>query len=208
MKANKKDCKVAVYLRVSTADQEKGLLSQEKALKDYCVNHGLTGRIWFRDIISGSTTDRPAFKRLQKAVFNGQIKTIVIWKLDRISRSMKDGVNILTNWLEKDIRIIATAQQLDFSGSVGQLVAGVLFAVAQMERANLRENTKRGINAARARGVRLGKRPLLFAKDIIPLLEKGSSIAEVAEKLDKSRMAIYNCLKREGVKLEEIIRSN
>ena len=91
--------------------------------------------------------------------------SVPCWKLDRLSRSLKDGINILTDWLEKDVRVIATAQQLDFSGAVGQLIASVLFALAAMERENLRENTKRGIAAARARGVRLGKRPKLFAKD-------------------------------------------
>jgi DNA invertase Pin-like site-specific DNA recombinase len=68
-----------------------------------------------------------------------------------------------------------------------------------MERENLRENTKRGMEAAKARGVKLGKRPKLFAKDIVPLLESGLSIGEVAEKLNKTRQAIYNSLKRENI---------
>jgi len=117
---------------------------------------------------------------------------------------LKDGINILTDWLEKDVRVIATAQQLDFSGSVGQLIASVLFAVAAMERENLRENTKRGIAAARSRGVKLGKRPKLFAKDIVPLLQDGFSIAKVSKKLGKTRQAIYDALKRENVDLNEL----
>jgi DNA invertase Pin-like site-specific DNA recombinase len=160
---------VAAYCRVSTLDQEKGLKSQENSLQDYCNNHGLANLIWYRDRVTGSTADRPAFNKLQRDIFAGKIDTVVCWKLDRLSRSLKDGINILTDWLEKDVRVIATAQQLDFSGTVGQLIASVLFAIAAMERENLRENTKRGMAAAKARGVKLGKRPKLFAKDIMPL---------------------------------------
>ena len=197
--------KVAVYIRVSTYDQQKGLKSQEKALEDYCFNHGLSKVVWFRDIMTGSKIDRPAFKRMQKAIFEGKVDTVIVWKLDRLSRSLKDGINTLCKWLDKEIRVISITQQLDFGGPMGQMIAGILFAVAQMERENLRENTKRGIAAARARGVRLGKRPKLFAKDIVPLLQDGLSIAKVSKKLGKTRQAIYNALKRENVDLNEVL---
>jgi DNA invertase Pin-like site-specific DNA recombinase len=193
------DKKVAAYCRVSTFEQKKGLRSQEKALQDYCTNHGFTNLIWYKDEITGSTTDRPAFTKLQKDIFNGKVDTVITWKLDRLSRSLKDGINLLTDWLEKDVRVIAIAQQLDFNGAVGQLIASVLFAIAAMERENLRENTKRGLAAAKARGVKLGKRPVLFSKDIVPLLQGGLSINQIAGKLNKTSMAIYNCLKRENV---------
>ena len=196
--------KIAVYIRVSTFDQEKGLLSQEKALTDYCNNHGFKNLIWYRDKISGAKTDRPAFNKMQKAIFSGKVDTVVVWKLDRLSRSLKDGINILTDWLEKGVRVIATSQQLDFSGAVGQMIASVLFAVAAMERENLRENTKRGIAAAKARGVKLGKRPKLFANDIVPLLQDGYSIAKVSKKLGKTRQAIYDALKRENIDLNKL----
>ena len=141
---------------------------------------------------------------MQKAIFSGKVDAVVVWKLDRLSRSLKDGIIILTDWLEKGIRVIATSQQLDFSGAVGQMIASVLFAVAAMERENLRENTKRGIAAAKARGVKLGKRPKLFANDIVPLLQDGYSIAKVSKKLGKTRQAIYDALKRENIDLNKL----
>ena len=187
---------VGVYLRVSTLDQEKGIQSQERALQEYCNNHGFQNVLWYRDKLSGKDTNRPAFNRLQKDVFNGVVNTIVVWKLDRLSRSLQDGINVLCNWLKKEIRVISVTQQLDFEGATGQLIAGVLFAVAAMERENLRENTKRGLATAKAKGVRLGKRPKLFARDIQPLLDSGLSITETAKRLGVTRQAIYNCLKR------------
>jgi DNA invertase Pin-like site-specific DNA recombinase len=196
---------VGVYLRVSTLDQEKGLLSQEQSLKDYCSNHGLNNNlVWYKDKLGGATTDRPAFNKLQRDIFNGKIGTVVVWKLDRLSRSLRDGVTVLADWLEKDVRVIATAQQLDFSGSVGQMIAGILFAIAAMERENLRENTKRGIAAAKARGVKLGKRPKLFAKDIVPMIESGLSIGDIADRMNKTRQAIYNALERDNINLSQL----
>lgn len=195
---------VGIYCRVSTLDQEKGLRSQEKSLKDYCDNHGFSNLVWYKDKVTGSTTDRPAFNKLKQDIFNGKVDTVICWKLDRLSRSLKDGITILTDWLDKNVRVIATAQQLDFSGAVGQLIASVLFAIAAMERENLRENTKRGMAAAKVRGVKLGKRPKLFAKDIVPLLQSGLSIGSIAIKLNKTRQAIYNTLQREGINLSTL----
>jgi DNA invertase Pin-like site-specific DNA recombinase len=79
--------KSAVYIRVSTLDQASGAKSQEHAINRYLKAHGLKAK-WFRDTMSGSTTDRPAFAKLQKAIFNGEVSTVVVWKLDRLSRSL------------------------------------------------------------------------------------------------------------------------
>lgn len=117
-----------VYIRVSTLDQENGLKSQEKAIRDYLAGHGLADATWYRDRLSGATTKRPGFERLQKDIFLGKVKTVITWKLDRLSRSLRDGINVLTDWLNKDVRVVAVSQQLDFSGVTGQLIAAVLFA--------------------------------------------------------------------------------
>lgn len=199
--------KTGVYVRVSTLDQEKGIKSQEKAVQDYLDGHGIDGARWYVDRLSGATTKRPEFEKLQKDIFNGRVKTVVCWKLDRLSRSLRDGINVLGDWLENDVRVVAVSQQLDFNGTVGQMVASVLFAIAQMERENIRENTKRGLAAAKARGVKLGKRPKLFAKDIVPLIQSGHSLSSAARELGKTRQALYDALKREGVAVDEIKRN-
>jgi DNA invertase Pin-like site-specific DNA recombinase len=183
---------VACYVRVSTADQEKGRLSQEKAIRDYCRNHGMQNIKFYRDTLSGSTVHRPAFEKMQKRIFNGNVDTVVTWKLDRLSRSLKDGICVLTDWLAKDIRIVAVAQQLDFSGPVGKMVAGILFAVAEMERENLRENTKRGMAGAKARGKKLGRPPKLDRKRIAKLLLDGMSVSDIAAEIGCSRQFVYN----------------
>jgi DNA invertase Pin-like site-specific DNA recombinase len=100
---------VAAYLRLSTLDQERGIQSQEKAISDYLAGHRLTDVVWYRDRLSGATTTRPAFTKLQRDIFCGKIKTVVTWRLDRLSRSLRDGVNVLADWLEKDVRVVAVS---------------------------------------------------------------------------------------------------
>jgi DNA invertase Pin-like site-specific DNA recombinase len=142
---------------------------------------------------------------MQHDIFKGTVRTVVVWKLDRISRKgVKEGLNVLSDWLKKGVRVIATTQQIDLSGAIGEMVASIFFALARMERENLIENTKRGLAAAKARGVKLGKRPTLFSKDIVPLLRSGKTVAEVAEQFGKTRQAVYAVLWREGIDLEEL----
>ena len=91
-------------------------------------------------------------------MFAGEVDTIVVYKLDRVSRSLKDGINTLVGWCEQGIRVVSVTQQLDFNGAVGQLVGSVLFAVAQMEQETRRERQAAGIAAAKEAGVYIGRR--------------------------------------------------
>ncbi len=191
--------KTAVYVRVSTLDQEKGIESQEHALREYLQGHGIKDALWFRDRLSGKDTQRPAFQKLQEAIFNGQVRTVIVWKLDRLSRSLRDGINVLTDWIDKKVRVVSITQQIDLDGPMGRMIAGILFALAEMERENLRENTKRGMAKARARGATFGKRARLHAKDIVRLREQGLSMADIAAHLKCTRQTLYVVLEREGI---------
>jgi DNA invertase Pin-like site-specific DNA recombinase len=69
---------------------------------------------------SGDNLKRPAFDQLQAAVFAGEVGTIVTYKLDRLSRSLRDGINVLGEWCDKGLRVVSVAQQIDFNGTVGR----------------------------------------------------------------------------------------
>jgi DNA invertase Pin-like site-specific DNA recombinase len=197
---NRKEKVVAAYVRVSTYDQQKGLESQVQALKKYCRNHALAPVAWFRDTISGATSKRPAFDKMQKEVFAGRISTIVVWRLDRISRKgAHEGLNLLADWLKKGIRIVSVTEQLDFDGPLGEMLAAIFFALARMERQLLIENTNRGLAAAKAKGVKFGRKPKLFISEILPMLESGQRISEVAREKGCTTQGIYMLLRRADV---------
>ena len=189
---------VALYVRVSTVNlQNGGLQSQEEALKEYCRNHNLTNIKIYRDKMTGGKIVRPQLQKLQQDIFMGKISTVIVWKLDRLSRNLRDGINLLVDLLDRGIRIIAVSQQFDFNGTVGKLIASVLLGIAEMERENIRENIRRGIQNAKKKGVKIGGREAkLFAQDIIKLKEEGLNMTSVAKQLGVSRQACYLSLKR------------
>lgn len=187
---------VAVYLRVSTdRDQESGLQSQELAIRQYLASQGVNNASFFRDRVSGATTNRPGFEQLQQAIAAGNVTTVVCWKLDRLSRSLRDGINVLSDWLDRGVRVVAIAQQIDFSGAVGRMLAAVLLSLAEMERDSIRENTRRGLAAAKARGVRLGKPPRLHADEVRPLVDELGIVA-AARQLNATPQGLRACLAR------------
>lgn len=186
---------VAAYVRVSTVGQN--LAGQKREIQAWCDGHGLTP-VWYVDKATGDNLDRPAFECLQADVFAGKIKTVVVFKLDRLSRSLADGIATLTDWLDRKVRVVSTTQQLDFSGATGKLIASVLFAVAEMEQETRRERQAAGIAAAKERGVYFGRKAGATkakptrAKE---LQTKGLSANEIGTALGCSRATVYRYLK-------------
>lgn len=186
--------KVAVYIRVSTAGQNEA--GQRREIDRWLKGHGLEA-VYFVDKKSGDNLHRPAFERLQAAVFAGEVKTVVCYKLDRLSRSLQDGINTLTDWLKAKVRVVSVTQQLDFSGATGQLIAAVLFAVAQMEQETRRERQAVGIAAAREAGVYTGRKPgstKVKPSDARRLAAKGLTHAEIAATLGVTRRSVIRYL--------------
>lgn len=181
---------IAVYLRVSSVSQDSA--SQKSVIDRYLVGSGMGEVEWFSDKSSGTNTDRAEFQRLDGLVMSGKIRTVVCYKLDRLSRSIKDGVGLLTRWLERGVRIVAVSQDLDFSGAVGKMVAAILFAVAEMENENRKERQRAGIELAKVNGAYKGRRTRGIKKKNGPkrareLKERGMSLAEIGRTLGVSR---------------------
>jgi DNA invertase Pin-like site-specific DNA recombinase len=147
----------AVYIRVSSTGQKSD--SQKADIRRWLTVHGHDpdGVRWFEDKETGATMQRPGLIALKEAIFAGTVKTVVVWKLDRLARSMREGINILTAWCESGVRVVSVTQQIDLSGTVGHLVAGVLFAIAEIELQHTRERQAAGIAAAKRKGVYKGR---------------------------------------------------
>ena len=189
---------VCCYVRVSTVGQNAA--SQKREIKKWLEGNDIEADSvsWFVDKESGDSLERPEFERLQKAVFNGEVKTIVIWRLDRLSRKLRDGLNVLCDWCEKGLRIVSVSQQIDFSGTVGKMLAAVLLGIGEMEQEVRRERQRAGIEAAKERGVYLGRKSgTTKAKPerARELLRKGNSHSEIATALGVSRRTVIRYTK-------------
>jgi DNA invertase Pin-like site-specific DNA recombinase len=149
---------IACYCRVSSARQKTD--SQKAEIGRWLAGSGVdpSSVEWYEDKETGQDLKRPAFDRLGKAIFAGAVKTVVVWKLDRISRRQRDGVNLLADWCERGVRVVVVTQQIDLSGAVGRMVASVLFGLAEIESEYRRERQAAGIAVAQKRGVYRGRR--------------------------------------------------
>ncbi|MBV8892446.1 MAG: recombinase family protein [Acidobacteria bacterium] len=146
----------AVYIRVSSPKGQK-TDSQRAELEAWLKRHRHKAVRWFEDRDSATNLQREAFQKLQAEIFAGKVTTVVMWKLDRLARSLKEGVNVLADWCNRGVRVIAITQQIDLSGPVGHLIASLLFGIAEIELAHVKERQAVGIALARKRGAYSGR---------------------------------------------------
>ncbi len=185
------------YLRISSVGQN--IASQQREIKRWLTGNGIDSDQveWFIDTGTGDNLRRPEFDRLQAAIFRGEIKTVVVWKLDRLSRNIRDGINVLADWCDHGLRVVSITQQIDFNGATGKMLAAVLLGVAEMEQETRRERQAAGIAAAKERETYKGRQPgTTKAKPARAreLREKGLSIEEIAAALDLSRRSVFRYL--------------
>ena len=119
-----------VYIRISSASQNSD--SQKEEIQKWLHTHGYKSEevTWFEDIATGKNTARKGFEELNKAIFAGKVKTVVVWRIDRISRNLQDDINTLCSWCDSGVRVVSVTQQLDLSGTFERLIAGVLLLTA------------------------------------------------------------------------------
>jgi DNA invertase Pin-like site-specific DNA recombinase len=152
---------------------------------------------WFEDKESAAAFHRPAFEAMQTGIFDGTIKTVVIWKLDRLSRRLRDGINLLADWCERGVRVVAVTQQIDLSGTVGHMVASVMFGLAEIELEYRRERQAAGIAVARRKGVYQGRRRGTTKAQPARAQElqaKGLTVPEIANAMAISERTVFRYL--------------
>lgn len=177
------------YARVSTDDQNLNL--QHDALK----NSGCE-KI-FDDQITGSKIQRPGLDAILEFARTGDV--IVVWRLDRLSRSLKDLIEMVALLDSKKIGLRSLQESIDTSSSSGKLIFHIFGALAEFERNLIRERTHAGLEAARARG-RSGGRPKKLSKDkenlALKLYEdKKHSIAQICNLIGVSKPTLYKYIK-------------
>ena len=149
---------IGAYIRVSTQDQKHD--AQRREISRWLKGHGhdLKAVRWFADTETGAHMKRDGLGELNSAVFAGEIKTVVIWKLDRVARSHREGINQLYDWCDAGVRVVSVTQEIDLSGKMAKVIAGVMFGLADIELSAIRERQAAGIAAAKERGVYSGRK--------------------------------------------------
>lgn len=177
------------YSRISTNDQS--LDSQIDKLKQYGCKKIYT------DIMSGSKSERPQLNEMIEYAREGD--TIVVYRLDRLGRGLKDLINLISIFESKKINFKSLTENIDTTTSTGKLIFHIAGAFAEFERNIIRERTKAGLESARARG-RKGGRPKKINDNLIRLAKtmhanKEISINDIVKNLGVSRATFFNMVK-------------
>jgi DNA invertase Pin-like site-specific DNA recombinase len=177
------------YARVSTDDQKLDL--QKDAFK------AANCEKVFEDQKSGATADRPGLQEALNYIREGD--TLVVWRLDRLGRSLKDLLEMVNLLESKKIGFKSLQENIDTSSCSGKLFFHIFGALAEFERNLIRERTSAGLSAARARG-RRGGRPKSFNKEqqaaAIELYESRKySIMQICDIMHVSKPTLYKYLK-------------
>lgn len=150
------DYLVALYLRVSTLDQTT--LNQELKLKEYCEREGYhIFKIYKDEGVSGVKTLRPQLDLMLRDMREKKFKAILVWKFDRLGRSTAHLLQVLEELKNKNVRLIATSQNIDTFTPMGKFFFTILSGFAEMEREMMRERINLGLARVKAQGKRLGR---------------------------------------------------
>lgn len=149
--------KTAIYSRVSTSVQTQD--SQLLELREYCRRRNWDNIVEYSDTISGSKFSRQGLDALMAEVRRGRIERTVVFKIDRLGRSLPHLAQLIAELSNHGTALICSSQGIDTSNdnSAGRLQMGVLMAVAEFEREIIRERVTAGLSAAKARGSKLGR---------------------------------------------------
>ena len=191
------------YVRVSKSDGSQSVDLQKDALIEFGID---PDRI-YEDLATGRHDDRPGLKACLKALQPGN--TLVVWKLDRLGRSLKDLINIVDGLGERGISfkvISGMGSNIDTTSSQGKLFFSVFAALAEYERDLIVERTQAGLAAARARG-RAGGRPkkmdpMKLKMAMNAMRDREVSAQEVAKQLNISTPTLYYYVNGDGTPKE------
>ncbi|MGF6658997.1 DNA invertase Pin-like site-specific DNA recombinase [Paraburkholderia atlantica] len=184
------------YARVSTHEQHLAL--QVDALKAAGCSKVLT------EIASGASTDRPVLAHLLDDARAGDV--IVIWKLDRLGRSLHHLIDVVGLLLARDVGLRSLNDPVDTTTAQGRFVFNLFASLAEFERDVIRERTQAGLSAARARGRKGGRpkglpakaEPTAYAAETL-YREGRLSAEQIAQRLHISKSTLYAYLRHRGV---------
>ena len=187
---------VALYARVSTNDQAPE--TQIVALREYCVATRVGIHSEYVDAgVTGSTASRPELDRLMRDVTARKVKAVLVWKFDRLFRSVPHMLEALETFRHYGVEFVSITEAIDTTTPMGRMVYTLLAAVAEFEKGLIRERTLAGMARARAQGKRIGRPRVEVNVERAAQLwagGKGWSLRQIAEALKCGRTTIERAL--------------
>jgi DNA invertase Pin-like site-specific DNA recombinase len=172
--------RIAIYARVSTSGQQS-VDMQLRDLRDLAARRSFDViKEYCDEGVSGSRESRPALDALLRDARRRRFDAVLVWKLDRLGRSLVHLVRLLQDLRSLGVELISFSEGLDFTTTTGKLLYQVISAFAEFERDCIRERVVAGLRNARAKGKHLGRPRVLVNATTIPLLRaQGRSWSEI-----------------------------
>ena len=160
---------------------------------------GCNPRNIFTDEITGAVLKRPALARCLKSLRRGD--TLIVWKLDRLGRSVRDLIHLLDGFREQGIKFQSITEAIDTETATGRAMWQMIGIMAELERSLIAERTRAGVKAARKRGVKFGRKPKVTKEQLAharKLIGDGSTATDAAKLLRIGRSTLYRALQDEA----------
>jgi len=185
-----------MYARVSTKDKGQDADLQLRELREYAKQRGwMIAGEYVDQGVSGSKDSRPELNRLMLDAKQRKIDVVLVWKLDRFGRSLKHLVNALAELEALGVAFVSLRDAFDLTTPAGRLMFGVVAAMAEFERDLIKERVKAGIANAKAKGRRVGRKPVALDRArLVALHSEGRTIREIAATLGCSRSLVHKTL--------------
>jgi DNA invertase Pin-like site-specific DNA recombinase len=184
--------KVSAYIRSEGERGEIATWLESRGMNPYRVE-------WFNDKNGETTADRPGFDSLQRAISDGKVTCVILWKVDRLSLRLLDGVKILADWAARGLKLVVVSQQIEIDGPECRKFATLLQELAEIEQEFRKERQQAGIAVARKNGTYKGRKKgttkasLERARE---LKESGLSLDVIADTLGISKRTAFRYLLR------------
>jgi len=187
--------RAALYARVSTITGQNPEL-QISELKEYAARRGWQVVAEFVDRMSGVKESRPSLNRLMADARQRKFDVVVVWKIDRFGRSLRHLVNALAELEAVGVPFISLHDNLDLSTPSGRLMFQIIGAMAEFERALIRERVQAGLANAKKKGKKLGRPRVVVDVDRVAALRRsGASWQTISQKLSVGVGTVYKAMR-------------
>jgi DNA invertase Pin-like site-specific DNA recombinase len=191
--------RAAIYARVSTSDQSTSMQLRDLRKLADSRSFAIVGE-YADEGQSGAKNSRPALDRMLADAAKGKFDIILVWRLDRLGRSLAHLIKLLENFKTWNVELVSFSEGLDFTTSSGRLFYQLLGAFAEFERETIRERVRSGLRNAKARGTRLGRKTIpIDAGELRRRRAAGETFESISKQLGVSLRTVYRNSRQSGV---------
>lgn len=184
---------VFIYTRVSTLDQNTEL--QKRELLEYCQRQAWEVVEVFEDKLTGTNMNRPALKEMNERLWKNEADIVIVFKLDRIFRSLKDAILLLQEWADRGIEFVSLRDPgLNMTTPSGKLMLHMIAAFAEFEASLIKMRVRAGLDNAKAKGKKLGRPKTMDVAKVHQLRQLGWSLSEIARELKTTKSGVSKTL--------------